>query len=106
MDQTVFRQFDNLLNALVVGGFSTGEAFDLSHGIGSNQVHADAVSVGFQWNGCRESMLVQSLHECKFFERGNTRHVQPTGVSTLEVISVVLNGPKRCSSQTREFNYN
>lgn len=50
-------------------------------------------------------MGMEGFHKSEFLERGNTWHVQPTGVSALEIISVILNRPERSSAQTREFNH-
>lgn len=90
VDETVLCKSDDLIDQSVVDCLWVREAFNVDHRVGLNQRHTDGVSISFVGNRCLKASLVQGCHEGELLERGYTRHVEPIGRATLQVVTIVL----------------
>jgi hypothetical protein len=63
------------------------------------------VSINRLW--CRESVFVESLHEDELLGTGNSGQIEPIELgSAIEVVSILLNSPETCTSESSKLEDN
>jgi len=106
MDEAMLGEFDDLGDQVVVDFFGVAEPFDLTHRVCLDQIHDNTMAIGIDRHWGREPSFMQCFHEGIFLQTGDSRHVEPIGRPSLQIVSVVYDRSEGSSSQTREFNDN